>query len=161
MAPVRDRCGCDSAGHTLCSKKRSGSCAAEELAMSAPQQPGRREHESVEAIPPQQQLDPVSGPDGDSGGPDGDSGDQDIDTAGTEHDDESPTAAGPAARRRGRADSPDASFAEAPDNERRPIGPSDPGSMHRREDDAEAMAKSSDFHDTAATVARPAIDRHR
>jgi hypothetical protein len=130
--------------------------------MSAPQQPSRRENESVEAVPPQHQLDPVSGPDGHSGsGPSGDSGDQDIDTAGTEHDDESPTAAGPAARSRGRATAPDASFADAPDNERRPIGPSDPGSMHRREDDDEARAKSSDFHDTAATVARPAIDRHR
>jgi hypothetical protein len=134
--------------------ERSGSCAAEELTMSAPQQPSRRDNESVEAVPPQHQLDPVSGPDGDSG-------DQDIDTAGTEHDEESPTAAGPASRRQGRAAAPDASFAEAADNERRPIGPSDPGSMHRREDDDEARAKSSDFHDTAATVARPAIDRHR
>ena len=125
--------------------------------MSAPQQPRRRENESVETAAPQQPLDPVSGPDGDSGN----SGDQDIDTAGTEADDESPTAAGPSTRRRGRATAPDASFADAPDNEHRPIGPSDPGSMHRREDDAEAMARSSDFHDTAATVARPAIDRHR
>jgi hypothetical protein len=33
--------------------------------------------------------------------------------------------------------------------------------MHRREDDAAARARSSDFHDTAATVARPVIDRHR
>ena len=39
--------------------------------MSAPQQPSRRENEPVEANPPQHQLDPVSGPDGDSG----DSGD--------------------------------------------------------------------------------------
>ena len=51
--------------------------------MSAPQQPSRPS-EPVEAVPPQKQLDPVSGPDGDS------SGDQDIDTAGTEADDESP-----------------------------------------------------------------------
>ena len=128
--------------------------------MSTPRQPSRRENESVEAVPPQHQLDPVSGPDGDSGDS-GNSGDQDIDTAGTEADDESPTAAGPAARRRDRATTPDASFADAPENERRPIGPSDPASMHRREDDAEARARSSDFHDTAATVARPAIDRHR
>ena len=125
--------------------------------MSAPQQPSRRENEPVEAVPPQHQLDPVSGPDGDSGN----SGDQDIDTAGTEADAESPTAAGPAARRQGRAASPDASYADAPDNERPPVGPSDPASMHRREDDAEARARSSDFHDTAATVGRPAIDRHR
>ena len=125
--------------------------------MSAPQQPRRPEKESVEAVPPQQPLDPVSGPDGDST----DHGDQDIATAGTEHDDESGTAAGPAARRRGRATAPDASFADAPGNEGRAIGPSDPASMHRREDDAEAMAHSSDFHDTAATVARPVIDRHR
>jgi len=88
-------------------------------------------------------------------------GDQDIDTAGTEADVESPTGAGPAARRPGRASSPDASFADAADNEQRPIGAHDPGSMHRREDDAEAMAQSPDFHDTRATVARPAIDRHR
>ena len=54
--------------------------------MSAPQQPSRP-NKSQEAVPPQQQLDPVSGPDGDSGG------DQDIDTAGTEADVESPTAA--------------------------------------------------------------------
>ena len=125
--------------------------------MSAPQQPSRRGNEPVENVPPQDQLDPVGGPDGDAG----DTGDQDIDTAGTEADDESPTGAGPAARRRDRAAAPDASFANAPDNEHRPIGASDPGSMHRREDDAEAMAHSSDFHDTAATVARPVIDRHR
>ena len=49
--------------------------------MSAPQQPSRRGNEPVEAVPPQHQLDPVSGPDGDS------SSDQDIDTAGTEADD--------------------------------------------------------------------------
>ena len=60
--------------------------------MSAPQQPNRRDNEPVEAVPPQKQLDPVSGPDGDS------SGDQDIDTAGTEADTESP-AAGAAARK--------------------------------------------------------------
>jgi len=108
--------------------------AAEELAMNAPEQ---------------------------KSGPDGYSGDQDIDTAGTEADDESATAAGPAARRRGQATPPDASYADAPDNEHKPIGPSDPGSMHRREDDDEARAHSSDFHDAAATVARPAIDRHR
>ena len=125
--------------------------------MSAPQQPRRPDNESVGAVPPQQPLDPVSGPDGDST----DHGDQDIDTAGTEADDESATAIGPSARRRGRAAAPDASFADAPGNEHRPIGPSDPASMHRREDDAEAMAHSSDFHDTAATVARPVIDRHR
>ena len=94
-------------------------------------------------------------------GPDGYSGDQDIDTAGTEADDNAATAAGPAARRRGQAASPDASYAEAPDNEHKPIGPSDPGSMHRREDDDEAMSRSPDFHETPATVARPAIDRHR
>lgn len=56
--------------------------------MSAPQQPSRRENEPVEAVPSQKQLDPVSGPDGDS------SGDQDIDTAGTEADPESPKAPG-------------------------------------------------------------------
>jgi len=56
--------------------------------MSAPQQPSRRENEPVENIAPQHQLDPVSGPDGDSG-------DQDIDTAGTEADEESPAAARP------------------------------------------------------------------
>jgi hypothetical protein len=50
--------------------------------MSAPQQPSRRENEPIEGVPPQKQLDPVSGPDGDSG-------DQDIDTAGTEADVES------------------------------------------------------------------------
>jgi len=49
--------------------------------MSAPQQPSRHKNEPVEGVPPQQQLDPVSGPDGDSS-------DQDIDTAGTEADDE-------------------------------------------------------------------------
>jgi hypothetical protein len=122
--------------------------------MSAPQQPSRRDNEPVEGVPPQEQLDPVSGPDGDS------SGDQDIDTAGTEADDQS-TAAGPAARKRGRGDSPDASFAEAPDNDRRPIGAHDPGTMHRREDDAEAMAHSPDFHDATPGVGRPVIDRHR
>ena len=59
--------------------------------MSAPQQPSRRENEPVEAVPPQRQLDPVSGPDGDSGNQG--SSDQDIDTAGTEHDEESPASA--------------------------------------------------------------------
>ena len=66
--------------------------------MSAPQQPSRRENEPVENVAPQKQLDPVSGPDGDSGG----SGDQDIDTAGTEADTESPSAEA-AARKRGSA----------------------------------------------------------
>lgn len=61
--------------------------------MSAQQPPGRRENEPVEGVPPQHQLDPVSGPDGDSG-------DQDIDTAGTEADDESPAAGGPSSRKR-------------------------------------------------------------
>ena len=52
--------------------------------MSTAQPPSRRENEPVEAVPPQHQLDPVSGPDGDSS-------DQDIDTAGTEADADSPT----------------------------------------------------------------------
>jgi hypothetical protein len=130
------------------------------MAMSAPQQPSRRENEPVEAVPPQEPLDPVRGPDGDSGSP-SDSGDQDIDTAGTEADDTSSTASGPSVRRQGRARSPDASFADAPDNERKPISPLDPASMHRREDDADAMAHSPDFHDGTPAVGRPAIDRHR
>jgi hypothetical protein len=121
--------------------------------MSAPQQPSRRDNKSVEAVPPQQHLDPVRGPDGDSG-------DQDIDTAGTEADGSS-TAAGPAARATGQAQSPDKSYADAPDNEHRPVSPLDPASMPRREDDDDARARSSDFHDTAATVGRPVIDRHR
>ena len=62
--------------------------------MSAPQQPSRRENEPIEGVPPQKQLDPVSGPDGDSS-------DQDIDTAGTEADVESPTGAGRTARKPG------------------------------------------------------------
>ena len=62
--------------------------------MSAPQQPSRRDNEPVEGVPPQRQVEPVSGPDGDS------SGDQDIDTAGTEADSESPSAAESAARKR-------------------------------------------------------------
>ena len=110
--------------------------------MTTPQQPT-----------PPQQTEPVSGPDGDS------RGDQDIDTAGTEADVESPTATGPSARKPGRASAPDDSYADAADNEHRPIGAHDPGSMHRREDDDEAMAQSSDFHDR--TPARPVIDRHR
>ena len=65
--------------------------------MSAPQQPSRRENEPIEGVPPQKQLDPVSGPDGHSG----DSGDQDIDTAGTEADVESPAGAAAAARKPG------------------------------------------------------------
>ena len=120
--------------------------------MSAPQQPSRPQNEPVEGVPPQ--VDSVPGPDGDSS-------DQDIDTAGTEADVESPTGAGPAARKSGRASAPDASFADAPDNERQPIGAHDPGSMHRREDDDEAMAHSPDFHDAATGVGRPVIDRHR
>jgi len=64
--------------------------------MSAPQQPSRRENEPIEGVPPQKQLDPVSGPDGDSG-------DQDIDTAGTEADVESPAGTGPSARKPERA----------------------------------------------------------
>jgi hypothetical protein len=122
--------------------------------MSAPNQQPSRAKPPVENVPPQHQLDPVSGPDGDGG-------DQDIDTAGTEHDDESPTAMGPASRRGRRAATPDASLADAPDNEHRPIGAHDPGSLHRREDDAEAMAHSPDFHDATPTVGRPVIDRHR
>ena len=55
--------------------------------MSTPQPPNRS-NESVEAVPPQREVEPVSGPDGDS------SGDQDIDTAGTEADVESPTSPG-------------------------------------------------------------------
>ena len=127
--------------------------------MSAPQQPSRRVNEPVEAVPPQHQVDPVSGPDGDSGNS-GDSSDQDIDTAGTEADDSTGTASGPSTRRRGQATSPPASYADAPDNERPSIGPHDPASMHRHEDDAEAMAQSPDFHDAPA-AGRPAIDRHR
>jgi hypothetical protein len=57
------------------------------------QQPSRRPNEPVENVAPQHQLDPVSGPDGDAG-------DQDIDTAGTEHDEESPAAAGSSSRKR-------------------------------------------------------------
>ncbi len=124
--------------------------------MSAPQPPSRRENQPVESVAPQQQLDPVSGPDGHSG----DSGDQDIDTAGTEADTESPGAMGPTSRKDGQATAPDASFGKAPDNERRPIGAHDPTSMHRREDDVEALAHSPDFHQ-AQPVGRPAIDRHR
>ena len=125
--------------------------------MSAPKQPSSRENEPIERenepienVPPQHQLDPVNGPDGDSGG-----GDQDIDTAGTEADTEPSSASGPSSRSRGRAAAPDASLADAPENEHRPIGAHDPGTMHRREDDAEAMAHSPDFH------GRPVIDRHR
>ena len=55
--------------------------------MSTPQPP-KREKESVDAVPPQREVESVSGPDGDS------SGDQDIDTAGTEADVESPAARG-------------------------------------------------------------------
>ena len=62
--------------------------------MSAPQQPSRREKEPIEANPPQHQLDPVSGPDGDSGNA-GASDDQDIDTAGTEADELAPAAGRP------------------------------------------------------------------
>ena len=62
--------------------------------MSAPKQPSRRENEPIENVPPQHQLDPVSGPDGDGGG------DQDIDTAGTEADTEPSSASGPSSRRR-------------------------------------------------------------
>jgi hypothetical protein len=63
--------------------------------MSAPQPPTRRENEPIENVPPQHQLDPVNGPDGDSGG-----SDQDIDTAGTEADSESPSATDPSSRSR-------------------------------------------------------------
>jgi hypothetical protein len=63
--------------------------------MSAPQPPDRRGNEPVEGVPPQHQLDPVSGPDGDSG-------DQDIDTAGTEADSESPTAGASSRKSRAR-----------------------------------------------------------
>jgi len=52
--------------------------------MCAPEQPSRRGNEPIESVPPQHQLDPVSGPDGDAGT----TGDQDIDTAGTEADTE-------------------------------------------------------------------------
>lgn len=110
--------------------------------MSTPKQPNR----------PNEPVEAVSGPDGDS------RGDQDIDTAGTEADTEA-TGAGPSSRRQGRTDAPDASYAEAPDNEQRAVGAHDPGSMHRREDDDEAMARSSDFHDRSP--GRPVIDRHR
>jgi hypothetical protein len=121
--------------------------------MSTPRD-SSRPNEPVEGMAPQHQLDPVSGPDGDAG-------DQDIDTAGTEHDEQSASAMGPTSRRAGRAGTPDASFADAPDNERKPIGAHNPASMHRREDDDEAMAHSPDFHDAASGVGRPVIDRHR
>jgi hypothetical protein len=119
--------------------------------MTAPRQPNQPQNTSVEAVPPQQQVDPVSGPDGDSS-------DQDIDTAGTEADDS--TATGPSSRRQGQGAAPDASYANAPENEQPPIGAHDPASMHRREDDANAMAHSRDFHDAPA-AGRPTIDRHR
>ena len=113
--------------------------------MSAPQQPSRRGNEPVENVPPQDQLDPVSGPDGDAGA----TGDQDIDTAGTEADTEAPTARAP---RHAHAIAPPLRMrvARAPKSERRPIGAHDPASMHRREDDSEAMAHSPDFHDHAS-----------
>jgi hypothetical protein len=79
--------------------------------------------------------------------PDGYSGDQDIDTAGTEADGESMTAMGAAARRDGAPHAPDPSYADAPENQRPPVGAHNPGSMHRHEDDAQARARSSDFHD--------------
>jgi hypothetical protein len=105
--------------------------------MGATQPPSPREHApaqpSIDPHPPSQ-LDPVSGPDGDSG-------DQDIDTAGTEADEESMTATGPTARKHGSPARPRASLADAPENERAPIGSHEPASMHRREDDAKAKAR--------------------
>jgi hypothetical protein len=119
--------------------------------MGTPRQPNPHRNESVEDTtprqsgdrrpePPQEQLNPVSGPDGDSS-------DQDIDTAGTEADDQSMTAMGPAARRSGAPHPPDPSYGDATENARRPIGAQDPSSMHRRENDAKAFANSSDVHD--------------
>jgi hypothetical protein len=64
-------------------------------------------------------------------------------------------AIGPTIRDEHTLPAPDPSMAETADNEARPIGPHDPASMHRREDDAEAMASSPDFHD------RPGSGRRR
>ena len=75
-----------------------------------------------------------------------DAGDQDIDTAGTEADDE-PSPLPPPARRSGSPRRPDASMADAPENQAAPIGPHAPASLHRREDDDRARAVSPEFHD--------------
>src|SRR5215831_13864204 len=98
--------------------------------MTTPRQPDPRRNDSVEHAtatsgerrpePPDTPLDPVSGPDGDSS-------DQDIDTAGTEADDQSMTAMGPAARPNGAPDPPYPSYGDAPENARPPIGAQDPG----------------------------------
>ena len=76
-----------------------------------------------------------------------DAGDQDIDTAGTEADDESPSALPPPARRSGSPRHSAASMADAPENQAPPIGPHAPASLHRREDDDRARAVSPEFHD--------------
>src|SRR5262245_7749093 len=77
------------------------------------------------------------------------SGDQDIDTAGTEAD--TMTALGPSARKRHPAPG---SLADAPGNEGKAIGPHDPATMHRAEDDVEHLAESPDFHDRPGSGAR-------
>jgi hypothetical protein len=56
-------------------------------------------------------------------------------------------AIGPTVRDEHSPQPPDPSMADAPDNQGKPVGPHDPASMHRREDDDEAMASSPDFHD--------------
>ena len=67
-SPQRQRAerGPTSRGTRFALPSTGGGCRRGD-SMSAPQQPSRRENEPVENIAPQHQLDPVSGPDGDSG----------------------------------------------------------------------------------------------
>jgi len=65
------------------------------------------------------------------------------------------TAIGPTVRTGNSPQPPDPSLADAPGNQAKPIGPHNPASMHRREDDEQARAASPEFHD------RPGSGRHR
>ena len=65
------------------------------------------------------------------------------------------TAIGPTVRTEDSPQPSDPALADAPDNHAKPIGPHDPASMHRREDDEQARAVSPDFTD------RPGSGRHR
>jgi hypothetical protein len=82
-----------------------------------------------------------------------DPGDQDIDTAATNVDDE-------LASERGELTTAEpieanVAYGDAIDNDATPIGPHDPASMPRAEDDAEVLERSPEFHD------RPGSGKYR
>jgi hypothetical protein len=108
--------------------------------VSAPTNGDQSSHSS-----PQQNLGNPSAPD---------PGDQDIDTAATNAYDEFASQRGDAVQEAAPVE-PSAAAGDAADNDATPIGPHDPSSMPRAEDDPTVLGRSLEFHD------RPGSGKHR